>query len=563
MAGREDLGDGGDGSDEWLEARTPDDTVTRRPGLGLPQTLVVTAYLFLVFALWAVSSPLMGVPDEPAHTVKAASVWHGQLRGDVEEMEGEAGMSGSGRITVDVVRVPESYASAHAVPGCYAFRPDVPASCAPDLEDSGRMVTTHTTAGPYPPLFYLLVGWPSRLVQNDAGAYMMRMVAALLGAASIAFALRSLSRVVPVPLGVVAVTVAITPMVPFLVGSINPAGFEIAGAMLWWAASMALALSWSSERELDRGLVAELLVGFAVLTNTRSLGLLFAGLALGVVAAFVGLERCRVVVRDRRSWVLAGVMAVIAGASVAWVVASGHLGSVPGAPLPPGSRPLVVLGGAMDDFLRQLVAVFGWKDTTVTSSIATWMVAALMLLGAVVLAGTAWRRAVVLGGAVAVVLLPVFLQLSTVERDGLAWQGRYLLPFAVGVPMMAAVAIAPAASELRSGTRALAVVVTAMCGFAVAVGQFAWLHRSTIGVAVDSLNPMSWDGWAPPVHPAVLVGSTVLLACVPVAAVAIGLRAGGEDLESGSDEREVDATLRAVTGDVGRRPGWRGSPRGR
>jgi hypothetical protein len=491
--------------------------------LGLLPTLAIAAYLFAVFASWAVSSPLMSIPDEPAHTVKAASVWRGQLRGEESSMGGEAGMSGSGSIPIDVVRVPEAYASAHALPGCYAFNPAASVACAPDLEDSGRIVSTYTTAGPYPPLFYALVGWPSRLVQNDAGAYLMRLVGALLGALLIAFAARSLSRVVAVPLAVVALSVAMTPMVPFLMGSINPAGLEIAAAMLFWAASIALASSWQPGVRLDRGLLAELLVGFAVLVNTRSLGLMFAVFALGGVLVFVGFTQVRRIATDRRAWVLAGVMAVITALAAAWVLLSGHLSSVPGAPLPSGSRPLVVLSGALDDFLRQLVAVFGWKDTVVTPSIMAWIAGALMLLGVVVLLAPRWRRLVVLVGASAALGLPVVLQLGSVARDGLAWQGRYLLPFAVGIPMLAVVAIAPRVEELREGVRAVAVLVTGLCGFAIAFGQYAWLHRTTIGGDPDTLDPFHWGGWHPPVPAGLLVVLTLVLAAAPAVFVWVGL----------------------------------------
>lgn len=501
------------------------------PRLGLLPTVGVAAYLFACFAVWALTSPLMGVPDEPAHTVKAASVWHGQLRGEEERIEGAEGMSGSGDIVVDVVEVPRAYASAHSLPGCYAFRPDVPADCAPDLPEAGEMTESPTTAGAYPPLFYALVGWPSRLVQNDAGAYLMRLAGAAAGALLIAFALRSLSRAVPLSLAVVAFVLAATPMVPFLMGSINPAGLEIAAALLFWAALVSVALTWSPGAPLDKWLVAEVLVGFAVLVGTRSLGIVFAGLALVSVAAFAGFRRCRDLVADRKVLLLCAVGAVVAAAAMVWVLVAGHLSSVPGAPLEPGARPVVVLGGALDDFLRQMVAVLGWKDTPVTAAVIAWAVAASALLGATVLLGLAWRRGVVLVAALAVVLLPVVFQMGTLERDGLAWQGRYLLPFAVGVPMLAVVAIAPALGRFRSGWRTLAVLVTGLCALATAVSHYTWLRRSAIGVVVDSLNPLSWEGWEPPVPSGLLVLGASALAAVPVVAVALLTRHGGEGLD--------------------------------
>ncbi|WP_232083325.1 DUF2142 domain-containing protein, partial [Arthrobacter sp. SO5] len=104
--------------------------------------------------LWALASPLMSVPDEPAHAIKAAAVARGQLSADTHGKQGDPA----------VVVVPAYFAEL-GPQTCTAFRPDLTAACAPQLDPTHRgPVTAATTAGNYNPFYYMLVGLPSRLL---------------------------------------------------------------------------------------------------------------------------------------------------------------------------------------------------------------------------------------------------------------------------------------------------------------------------------------------------------------------------------------------------------------
>ncbi len=105
---------------------------------------------FLLFAAlgagWAIALPLFGSPDEPAHTIRAASVARGEAIG--EQIPGKDG--GWRRVSV-----PEVMESANNV-GCYAFRSDLSAACL-SYEGSDRETKVDTTAGTYFPAYYWVV----------------------------------------------------------------------------------------------------------------------------------------------------------------------------------------------------------------------------------------------------------------------------------------------------------------------------------------------------------------------------------------------------------------------
>jgi hypothetical protein len=90
-----------------------------------------------------------------------------------------------------------------------------------------------------------------------------------------------------------------------------------------------------------------------------------------------------------------------------------------------------------------MIGDFGWLDApSPPLTTVLWFVAA----GALVLVGlaVAGRRRVTVAlvlVVLAVLAAPVALQIPTAADTGIIWQGRYTLPAAVGVPMVAAVAL--------------------------------------------------------------------------------------------------------------------------
>ena len=100
--------------------------------------------------------------------------------------------------------------------------------------------------------------------------------------------------------------------------------------------------------------------------------------------------------------------------------------------------------GAMFDRYKQMIGYFGWLDTP---SPALTYVLWTAGLGFLVLVALAWARrrqvTALLVVLAATVVVPVTLESAAYgDAGGPAWQGRYGLPLAVGVPIVAAFAIA-------------------------------------------------------------------------------------------------------------------------
>ncbi|MGZ4717130.1 MAG: DUF2142 domain-containing protein, partial [Acidimicrobiales bacterium] len=186
--------------------------------------------------LWSLTTPLGAGPDEPAHIIKAVAVARGDFNASVV-VEHPGPRYSVPRTTLDVSRAIGALTTAR---DCYILRPEVPAGCAPSIGADTTIAPATTEAGAYPPLYYLLVGWPSRVLAPQPAIYAMRMIGALLAAALLASGLASATRITRRRLVVTGAALALTPMALYLAGVVNPNGLEIAGAFCLWLAALDL-----------------------------------------------------------------------------------------------------------------------------------------------------------------------------------------------------------------------------------------------------------------------------------------------------------------------------------
>ena len=254
---------------------------------------LVGVLLFALAAAWSAATPLMASPDEPSHVVKAAAVVRGQWSGTLGPEPTDTTRPGAGTI----VRLPTDLAASVALPNCYAFHSDNAADCVPKLPArTGDSVPVETFAGQYPPLYYALVGWPSLLLTGEAGLYAMRLASAAISAAMLTWGAFRLTTVRGNRLALWGAVVAITPMCLFLAGTVNPAGWEIAAAVSFWAACLAIV---SRHGPVGTGALVQAAVSGAVLVNIRASSPFWALaiVAVAIVAAPPG--RLRELVRHR------------------------------------------------------------------------------------------------------------------------------------------------------------------------------------------------------------------------------------------------------------------------
>ncbi|MFF1528390.1 DUF2142 domain-containing protein [Cellulomonas sp. NPDC058312] len=456
----------------------------------------------LLGGVWSLTSPLSAAPDEAAHLAKAAGVARGQLLG--EEWA-------PGRY---VVAVPQVYDDVADVNDCFAFRPERSAACSDALrETSAEPTAVLTSAGRYNPLYYVLVGLPTHLPPTPVALHLVRLMSVLLCATTLAMGVRSAVETRARTWPVLAVFGATTPMVVFMLSVVNPSSLEITAGLGLWATLLAILRDPRPDLLRRQMLRAGVLV--ALLVNAKSVSPLYLAIIVLVVIATVPWSRTRSVLVDRRAWpgLALGVAASVA--AVVWIRLAGAIGRPSEAPYPeltPGVAAERVLGRS-DQYLANMLGQFGSHDT----GIPLWgyMLAVLVALTPVVLAlavGSRRDRAVIGVLLVLVIALPVVLQVPQATELGLPWQGRYVLPIAVGLPLLAGYVLAEHRDELggRLGHRLAGMLVWSWAVVQL-LSVVANLRRYTAGAAWPFVAARDPDFWTPPLGQATLLVLAVLI----------------------------------------------------
>ena len=468
----------------------------------------------LLGILWGLATPLLASPDEGMHVTKAAAVARGQWLGSP--------VAGRSRGPAIEVEVPAVFAE-NNVRRCYFFRPATPAGCGSRLVQSGTEVPAITTAGRYPPMYYLLVGWPSLLAVSTRGIYLMRFASAVLCAGFLALAVATALRWSRSRLLAPAVGVAATPMALWLGAMVNPNGFEACATICLWTAACTLAVD--HPRSPPRRLVAVLGASTIAVLLARGASPLWPALA-AVTLLPVAWRRLALMSLARRRDVQVWSLATVAAAALAliWIAAAGALSEIPGALPPPAVSNVSLLRRAIGQtpgLVRQAVGVLGYLDTPVPYlTFVLWAGALGALVGLALLFG---RRRELCSLGLALLLaaaVPASLTMVSVHHMGFIEQGRYFLPLYAGVPVVAGATIGR-----RGGVAGRTGRVAVGVWGAFGAGQFGamlWtLHRFLVG-AGGPFWPFSQVAgeWRPPLPP-VALEAAALVACVAVVAVQV------------------------------------------
>jgi hypothetical protein len=457
--------------------------------------LVAAALVAVLGSVWSVATPLFAAPDEPAHAVRAAATWTGDASGTAYKVDGGA----AGRVTIKAYEVPSPYELGQPIAACNAFEPLVPAGCGPPFVPTGETTTAASTAGFYPPLFYVMVGWPAAITDGARSVHLMRLThvaacAALIGVAAWALARRRSS------MALTGLVLAVTPMVAFLSATVNSSGLEITAAIGLWASMVALLDPPGEDRERRWGEAAAVLGTGLVLCFSRTFSPGYAAVICGIALLSAPGIGIRSLLRRRDVVVALGALAVGAAVATVLIATSGQFDTpaTSGAPLGGNETPLSIGLGFQEASFRQMIAVFGWLDTgTAQLAYYLWLIAVGTLVVGGIVVG-AWRRLLGAGLALAAtVVLPIAANWGQAETAGFVWQGRYSLPFAVGVPILAAIAWeesrALGALERRRAIIGLGVLAAVAQTYAL----YWSLRRTSVGLAGD-LVFFADARWSPP-----------------------------------------------------------------
>ena len=444
---------------------------------------------FAIFAvlgmLWATALPLFGSPDEPAHVTRAVSVARGEWIG-----ERIPGLTGGWR----EVEVPQIVVKGNDV-GCFAFRNAVTAACL-DYRGSNRIVQARTTAGTYFPAYYFITGLPSLITAQARGVYLMRYLSAIVCGALLASALASVRSFPNRRVGAIGLAVAVTPMVLFVNGTVNPSSLEISAAIAAWASAFAL-IAASADEPLDRRLVIRVAVAFSALGLARLFAPMWIIAILGTVGLVAGITVIRRLLRERGLQMAALVIAIATLSQIVWNVLIKPVDTGTSVDV---SRYELIRNtiGRSGFFYDSMIGNFGWLTVHAPYlTIVVWT-AAIGLVLALGLAVSSRRASIaLLLVAAATALLPLVSEYREVPIIGPFWQGRYTLPLAVGVPIVASYLIGASSIGARLARSRLALVV----GIALGAGHFLGFAQTLRRFTVGSNGPFRyWSGapWGPP-----------------------------------------------------------------
>ena len=470
--------------------------------------LVTFVIVLAPFLAWALATPPYASPDENDHiryavavasltSVKAIPPDATEWSDDVADQLDKRGLSRPELIAVGwgSARLPAFYGQ-EGFP-CFIFRSDITAECQQIVDLSGTSELVMSTRL-YPKPYYAIVGLPSLVADNRGTLYAMRAVSGAISAAAITFAItvaRQRQRTV-----LLGIAIALTPMVWFIGASVNPNGAEIALALAWWVGLMAL----TADDRLPpaRGLLVGTVIAGAGLAVVRPLSLVWLGVIALVVMINAGSARTRRLLGERAVQVGGTIVLIICAAQAVLVLGNGSLGSTDPRTALAGIETSAALRtsiGRQPEILEEMIGVFGWLDTRVPAVVVVaWLVVLGIVIGMALLAGSRRQLVVLAGLAVAAVVLPIVMEVQGVSAVGFIWQGRYSLPLTIGVPLLAAGAIAGRPLRLPSVVqRRIAVAVMATTAVGAGIAFYQALRRYTVG----AMGPVQlWDDirWQPP-----------------------------------------------------------------
>lgn len=212
----------------------------------------------------------------------------------------------------------------------------------------------------------------------------------------------------------------------------------------------------------------------------RTLGPIWLALIGVVLAVFIGRRRLVEVVRDHRLPISVSLVLVVLAtlASASW---SAYAGLFAESPDVVGSTteldPLQELSPVV--WTLQIVGAFPFRNTPAPTAVyAIFFLVVLAFLWVGARSAQRFERVAIIGSVVATIALPVLLTLATASSQGVIWQGRYQLPFVVGILVMCGICM-----DRRNAGRLAC--DAALFGSALIVIAHVW---SVVGVAVIEAN---------------------------------------------------------------------------
>ncbi len=429
--------------------------------------LVTFVVVFAALLVWSISMPAYAAPDENQHAVKAYALWHREA-GHIDPATGDR-----------VFEVPTILSGA---PVCFALDQHHTADCQTLASDDATH-QTRSTAANYPPFYYLLIGWPTLVSSGEAMLVLLRAASAFWVALLVAVAVHTLARNRSCGAFLPAMLLVLTPIVLFVGATASPSGVAIAAGLATWAGGLALVRDDAPAR--IGAATARFAIPLCLLILIRRDSVLWAALIMIVLLALSTIDARRALRRSPAAGIWA--LVVLACALLQLTLSGAEAGSSIAEGGGAGGNALAALGEFPYYAQQMLGGILGWLDTILPSGV---YLTYTMLAGFVVLAALIFSARRFAGVLVLILTLVLTTPVLIGSRAFPYFQGRYLLPFAVGLPLVAARGLAESPIGRRWPARTAwvlvpVVVVAQVAAFAQTMQRFtagaehAWWFQST------------------------------------------------------------------------------------
>jgi len=420
--------------------------------------LCVLGMLLIQFA-WLLASPPFSGIDEIDHTYRASSLSQGDLRPLGEFADPDEAWGDLVAVRSDVARAAHQPCLLVAY---YGKANCTPVGAGPHADTS----LVASSAARYNPVFYVIEGAAAEPFSGYHYVYALRVAAALLCTAMIGAGIWCLLTFARTRWPVALFLLATTPMTLYSTTVAAPNGLEMVSGLTLWAALIGLFCSTSRPTPGERRvLLTTAAVSGATLVTVHTLGPLWLGLIAIVVLVLARPARVwrRVRAHPAGHLAAAATVGLATLGSLAWVLsantndpASGEFG-LEGSPFPK------IFGGLI---LWPLQAIGAYPNRNDSAPMIVYALAVTVFVWVTVIAARQLRGRVLVAVLLLVALsfaVPFALTLATYAQIGLAWQGRYGLPFSAGYFLILGLALDqnPRPRPLRSFPIGVAAAVLA------------------------------------------------------------------------------------------------------
>jgi hypothetical protein len=307
--------------------------------------------------------------------------------------------------------------------------------------------------------------------------------------------------------------VSLSPMVIYLISVVNPSGLEIIAALNLWVSGILLVKE--KFLKIPNYLLITTFISAVVLVLSRPDGPEWALIIFTILILIAKRDTLRLLIKNKLFKYLLAVLILISIIGVGWNVIEHASTVIPGSLYPKNADIVYIAGSVLGQsqyLVNGMVGLLGWANAPtpyLTQIIWLLCLGCMGLLAIGSFRKKQWRDTLGLVGLVAIVIaIPVIYTLHYAHLYGNILQGRYMLPGAVGVVIVASMLIKGLTYRQRL-TITKTLIAAASLGNIVA---FIWiLRRYMVGLATFDIFKKVPGYWSPPIPAALFIILFILI----------------------------------------------------